>query len=203
MRSMHTCVLRGSVIPLLVLVCTLLDVVRAGAQATADTGVGTPPAKGEAADKPGDESGGEDDGEPHAVIPPGQDELLADILGRGATLPHDCKFSSGDANGATIRATYTCASGPVVVTLVHPDLAPANATQTARFAMTVDSGTPPEGILAALAAHMRSREGAFEWKWLGRPRRRLSLPMIVLAVGLAAIAVSAWLLRARRRRPPR
>ena len=52
-------------------------------------------------------------GEP--VIPPGQDDLLAAMLGTGATLPGDCKLAGGQVHYATVNATYTCPGGQVVV----------------------------------------------------------------------------------------
>src|SRR5215467_4794202 len=37
------------------------------------------------------------------VVPPGQDQLLATMHGRGAALPDGCKFAGGVADGPTIR----------------------------------------------------------------------------------------------------
>lgn len=110
-------------------------------------------------------------GEPLAVeelvVPGGQDELLATMLGRGAKLPDGCKFSGGTAEGPIIRSTYTCPSGEVVCHLVHRDNATATATQTERFAIMVESGAPPRALVEALAALVRADEADFEWMWFG------------------------------------
>jgi hypothetical protein len=98
-----------------------------------------------------------------AVVPPGQEELMATMLGRGATLPDDCKFSSGVADGAVIRATYSCPSGQVVYELTHPDNASDNAIQTERFAATVETGAPPVELTDVLASLIRSQEDSFQW----------------------------------------
>lgn len=100
------------------------------------------------------------------VVPPGQDDLLSSMLGRGAPLPDGCKFAGGGADGPLIRTTYTCPSGEVVYHVVHPDNATETATETEQFAIMVESGAPPDSLADALASLMRSREGEFEWLWL-------------------------------------
>src|SRR5207244_1016996 len=97
------------------------------------------------------------------VVGPGQEELLADILGRGAALPGKCTLAAGQIAGGVIAATYNCSGGEVVVELRHPAKAPAGARRTSRFAIVVRSGSPARGLLDALAARIRSREAAFQW----------------------------------------
>jgi hypothetical protein len=100
------------------------------------------------------------------VVPPGQDQLLAEMVGRGAPLPDDCKFAGGGADGPVIQTTYTCPSGKIVFELVHPDNAGDEATLTEQFAITLKSGTPPEGLEEVLVWLIRQREADFEWLWL-------------------------------------
>jgi hypothetical protein len=100
------------------------------------------------------------------VVPPGQEELLSAMLGRGAALPDGCKFAGGDADGPIIRATYTCPTGEVVFEVVHPSNAAEAATQTERFAIAVQSGSPPTELADTLASLIHSREADFEWVWL-------------------------------------
>lgn len=143
-----------------------------------------------------------------AVIPPGKEELLGEMLGLGATFPGDCKFATGEADGPAIRVTYTCPTGEVVFQLVHPSRAALTATKTDRFAVTLQSGSPPDGLAAALVSRIRSREGAFEWMWVGKGRRsRSSGPTTLLAAaGLLGIVALGWLVRRRlaaRRKHPR
>ena len=138
---------------------------------------------------------------PEWVIPPGQEELLAEMLGRGATLPGDCKFAGAEANRTVITTTYTCAQEEVAFELRHPSAAPPGATQTGRFAIALHHGTPQKDLTEALVALIRSREGGFQWKRIGplsRPSARGTV--LVTAAALLGAAVLGWTLL-RRRRP--
>ncbi len=135
-----------------------------------------------------------------AVIPPGQEDLLAEMLGRGATLPGQCEFDGGQADGPTLHATYKCATGEVVFELRHPGKAPANAIETKQFAITLQSGQPPDGLADALATLIRSHEATFEWKWVGPKPKPFSPVVVVLtAAGLIACVVLGWVLYRRPR----
>ena len=135
------------------------------------------------------------------VIPPGQEDLLAGMLGRGATLPDDCKFAGADVDHATIKTTYTCAHGDVGFRLCHPSAAPPGATQTARFAITLQTGTPQDSLKEALVARIRSREADFQWKRIEPPVQRSERPMAVITVvGLLGVAVLGWAVVRRRSR---
>lgn len=104
---------------------------------------------------------------PQAVVPPGQEEILSDILGRGVALPGKCKFDGAEAAASVISSTYACPKGRVTFELRHPAQAAAGATTTAEFALVLKSGSPPAGLTEALVAHIRSREAAFKWLWVG------------------------------------
>lgn len=132
------------------------------------------------------------------VIPAGQEGLLGEMLGLGAVLPGDCKFSGGGAEAAAVRATYACPGGEVVVELRHRGDAPGGAAQTAQFAVIVQSGSPPAGFADALATRIREREARFQWKWTGRPAAGERHRVLPLAAGaLAVLVVLAWLWRRR------
>jgi hypothetical protein len=135
-----------------------------------------------------------------AVIRPGQEELVAEMLGRGAKLPGGCTWAGAEADHALIRATYSCPAGEVVFTLQHPSTGRGAPIQTERFAITVLSGNPPSGLADALATLIRSREGAFEWTWIGEssggPFSSATVLLIAALVGLVAVG---WMLRQRRR----
>ncbi len=138
---------------------------------------------------------------PEWVIPPGQEELLADMLGRGATLPDDCKFAGADVDHVTIKTTYTCAHGDVAFQLHHPSAAPPGAIQTARFAITLQSGTPSESLKEALVARIRSREAGFQWKRIEPPVQRSKRPMgLITVIALLGVVVLGWALLRRRSR---
>jgi hypothetical protein len=97
------------------------------------------------------------------VVPPGQDDLLAAMLGRGISLPDGCAFAGGQADGAVIRAAYACPTGAVVFELVHPTSQAASNVQTASFALTLQSGSPSDALVVALMSLIHSREGSFQW----------------------------------------
>jgi hypothetical protein len=98
------------------------------------------------------------------AIPPGEEELIASMLGRGTTL-HDCTLLSADVEYDVIKATYGCLGGEVTLALGHPTEATPTSTQTGQFAITVESGSPPPGFADALVPLVRAREGDFQWNW--------------------------------------
>ena len=102
---------------------------------------------------------------PNPMIPPGEEELLAHMLGRGVTLA-GCTLASAAVEYTTVTATYACSEGEAVFELAHPSTAPASAIQTAQFAIMLQSGFPPHSLADALVSRIRSREDAFEWEWL-------------------------------------
>ncbi len=136
---------------------------------------------------------------PEWVIPPGQEELLADMLGRGATLPDDCKLAGAEVDYTIIKTTYKCAQGDITFELRHPSAAPPGATQTARFAITLQNGTPSDSFKEALAARIRSREADFQWKRIEPPVHRSERPMgLITVVALLVVAVLGWVVLRRR-----
>ena len=104
-----------------------------------------------------------DDGGP--VIPPGQEELLVEMLGRSAALPDGCALSEGIADRATVKARYACELGEVELRLTHPGRAAEGATRTEQFALVVHSGSATPALTSAVAARVRARESEFEWLW--------------------------------------
>jgi len=98
------------------------------------------------------------------VIPPGNDELFAQMLGSGAKLPNNCVFSEGMVDYTTVKVTYDCPWGPVVFELTHPDQAAAKAIHTERFAVTQLSGSVPDGLTDSVVGLIRQYEGGFEWE---------------------------------------
>jgi hypothetical protein len=136
-----------------------------------------------------------------SFIPPGQEQLVGTMLGNGGTLPGDCKLVSGDLDKTTITATYSCATGEVVVQLAHPSAAPAKAERTAKFALWVERGTPPPDLQSALASRIREGEGQFQWTVYADPEpapARTATPMLSGAVVLGALlVVLLWRRRTR------
>jgi len=130
------------------------------------------------------------------VIPPGQEELIAGMLGRGETLLAQCTLAAGQVQYSTIKATYACPGGEVSFELRSPDDGPASATRTARFAIILTGGSPPPGLVDALAARIRSRETAFEWQAL-RPRQFAVSWALIEGVGIIGLAIVGWVLAGR------
>jgi hypothetical protein len=125
------------------------------------------------------------------VIPPGQEELLAAMLGREATLPGDCKLNDGEVNRSAVNATYLCPGGEVVFQLAHPSKAAAASILTARFAISLVSGSPPAELAEALATAIRSQEARFEWKTLDPPVAHSTTPTAVQFIGKRTILTVA------------
>ena len=124
----------------------------------------------------------------HYAIPPGAEPLFSAMLGSGQTLPGGCTLSSGQIEYTSVRATYTCGGGQVVLELVHPDVARPGGVRTQRFAVTVKSGTPPDGLVETIAERIRARETGFEWQRVGDSapqKRRWGVP--VAAGGVATL----------------
>lgn len=99
-----------------------------------------------------------------AVIPPGEERLIAAMLGKAKRVRR-CKLSSGGVEYTTIKATYECPDGPVSLELGHPQSTTDESIQTEQFAMTLLSGSPPKGFQEALLSRIRPREGQFAWTW--------------------------------------
>jgi len=112
-------------------------------------------------------AGGSESAAAEPAIPPGQEELMAAMLGKGEWLVGDCQLVAAGAQYTFIEATYGCPDGEVVFKLTHPSQAAATATQTEEFAIAVQSGTSPSGLTDDLVSHVRSQEADFEWTWPG------------------------------------
>jgi len=99
------------------------------------------------------------------AIPPGQEELIAAMLGQGAALPDGCSLVSGTAAYNTITARYSCRGDEIEFALVHPMRAGEEDVQTENFAIAQRSGAADNKLTDALVALVRSKEANFEWIW--------------------------------------
>jgi len=135
------------------------------------------------------------------AIPPNQEALLGEMLGKDTQLPAGCTLSSGDVEHTLVKATYACPSGDVVIQLAHPGLADHPLVSTDRFALTVLSGTPPPDLPNAIAGLIRAHEAAFVWKVPTAHHvapNAVALWAVPLLLGLALLA---WAWRRRRAQP--
>jgi hypothetical protein len=104
------------------------------------------------------------------AIPPGQADLMLDMLGRGSELPGDCKLQGVGVEYTIAKAIYDCSLGEVVVELSYPTAAEPAEVETDRFALAVLDGSPPEGLLDAVRAVVAEHEADFVWvNPAGRP----------------------------------
>jgi hypothetical protein len=103
------------------------------------------------------------------IIPPRQEEVIAEMLGRGQPLAASCRLASGRIEPTVIRAAYRCGTKKVVIALRHATNAAAGATRTDVFAISVASGSPPAELLPTLVSRIRAHEARFEWRWPGTP----------------------------------
>ena len=139
------------------------------------------------------------------VIQPGAEQLFADMLGTGQQLPGGCTLGEGKIERTSVVATYACGAERVVLELVHPSVAPNRAVRTERLAVGVKSGTPPAGLLDAVADRIRAREAAFQWTAVGDQSGAgaQSRWPVAIATGVVVGILALWILRriaaARRR----
>jgi len=116
---------------------------------------------------------------------------MAQMLGKSAALPGPCTLAGGAVEHTVIKATYACPGGEVIFDLRHPSGASASATQTARFAVSVSSGSPPPGLAEALVASIRAHESSFQW----RSPHPFAFPVktaLLAAAGILGIGALAW-----------
>jgi hypothetical protein len=146
---------------------------------------------------------------PVAVLPPGQEPLLTELLGKGAALPGGCVWNGADVDHRQVTSRYACAGGEVIVELRYPTDAPPDAARTAHFALFVKQGAAPEGFLDALAACVRRHETASIWVLVSgvappaaAPALRWGTPTVVAAALLIAASGALAFRRATRRRAP-
>ena len=100
------------------------------------------------------------------AIPPGEERLIATMLGKGTRLS-GCKLVRSGVEYTVINASYKCRpGGRVKLELCHPQNVTAPAfVQTQQFAITLQDGSPPLGFQDALVARIRSKEADFVWTW--------------------------------------
>ncbi len=96
---------------------------------------------------------------------PGQEKLMAEILGRGASdLPGGCAFESARIMRARIEASYRCEgkAEKVGLLLVHPDSPVETSAVSAKFKVKAEDPAH-EALAAAVAARAKEREARWHW----------------------------------------
>lgn len=135
-----------------------------------------------------------------AVIAPGQEDLLAEMAGRGEVLARTCSFAGGQVESTMARVAYRCGQAHVIVELRHVSQAPARAIRTERFSISAGGGDVPAELLAAIAARVRARERSFVWAQAGEQGGEAGRTRLVKidwrllqAAWLLLIVLSPWL----------
>ncbi len=102
-------------------------------------------------------------------IPPGQEDLLLEMLGKKTSLPGSCKLEDGRVEYTVVEATYACSLGEVIVELAHASEATDTDVQTEHFAIAVLDGSAPNELIDTLAARVQQREASFVWEFPADP----------------------------------
>jgi hypothetical protein len=100
------------------------------------------------------------------------------MLGRGETLPGDCKLVDGSIERSFVSARYDCAGAPAAVELRHPSESAGAAARTQRFAI-VPRGAAPPALIDAIARRVSGGEARFQW--IDPPPAPLGAPPITRA----------------------
>lgn len=133
------------------------------------------------------------------VIPPGQEQMILDMLGGQADIG-GCRLKTASVKRDVIEAAYGCGSGDArMLTLRYPQGAAGGSETTAKFAITGGADADRE-LAAAVADRVRAHESAFQWvkPEAGRdpvpaaPKARLPWH-VMLACGVAlALVAAGW-----------
>jgi hypothetical protein len=164
----------------------------------ASIGLGLAPARAEDPTPPPDVDAARAS-EKHA-IEAGSESLFGEMLGKGEALPGGCKLTDGKIERTGVLATYTCGDAPVVLQLLHPEAAPAGGVRTERFAVNVQSGAAPAGLVDAVADRIRAREAKFTWTDVGDARARPPAGGTGWLLGLVVVVAAFLVYRSLRRR---
>jgi lysophospholipase L1-like esterase len=127
------------------------------------------------------------------VLPGGQEDAVATLLGRGAELPGGCTWTGAAIERDFVRSTYACRGAPAVLELRHPSASDGGACG-GPFCVTGDA---PAELLAALAERARALESTVRWEYAASVAPHTAAPaerpVPPLRLGLLAAAV-AWVL---------
>lgn len=99
------------------------------------------------------------------VIPPGQEALVATMMGVPPALASRCRLDHASVDHTFMTAYYRCDAVASVVTIEARQLsdAPAAALRTERFALVPGAGVPPE-LFSAVTRQVRADES--RWRWV-------------------------------------
>ncbi|HEX9051130.1 MAG TPA: SGNH/GDSL hydrolase family protein [Anaeromyxobacter sp.] len=96
------------------------------------------------------------------LLPPGQEDQVAGLLGRGAALTGGCAWRSASIDHDRVIARYDCGGRAVDVQLVHASVAPRGAHVAGSTAL-VAGPDAPRALVDALEARLRARGADLGW----------------------------------------
>ena len=140
-----------------------------------------------------------------AVIQPGQEGLVSDLLENGnQRYPGDCMLGDVSIEKNAVKASFTCAGKQVPVELRYPGAVPKADGRTERFAIIAPDA--PRPFVDALQKRLAGGEAAFHWTILKDRRSAATTTarkprlVIAIAIGALALVMVAGVLVIRRRR---
>jgi hypothetical protein len=102
------------------------------------------------------------------AIPPGHEQLFAEMLGKDLKLAGECQWDGASIEDSTLTATFACAAGSRNIELRHPSDATPDAALTKSFAVVPLDGAPRD-LVDAVAERVRAREAGWRWASIGDP----------------------------------
>lgn len=98
------------------------------------------------------------------VVPPGQEGLILDMLGKGVELPGGCLLTGARVLRTHVAATWGCSGVERALELQSLDATGPLVVRTAKLAVvSADAGDPARALADAVAARVREREDRWHW----------------------------------------
>jgi hypothetical protein len=129
------------------------------------------------------------------LYPAGQEELFADLLGRGAKLPGGCAWAGASIGAERVTSRYTCgaAQDPLEIAVLDRAGGSPGAVLTAELAIEITRGPAPPGLVEAIADRARSRESKIAWTTPAELQSAAPPPALRGLGAAAKIPRFAWL----------
>jgi tetratricopeptide (TPR) repeat protein len=96
------------------------------------------------------------------VIPPGQEQLLGQMLGINEVLADGCKLDTAEVKLSQVEVKYDCAGGARRLVLRHPSSSEPSLAKTAAFAIG-DGGGATAALVDAVLSRATPRQAGFRW----------------------------------------
>lgn len=98
------------------------------------------------------------------VVPPGQEGLILEMLGKGELLPGGCRLTGARVLRTHVAADWACEGGNRSLELRSLDDSGPLVARTAKLAViSEDEGDAARALVDAVAARVREREARWHW----------------------------------------